>query len=131
MSAAGPVRVFVMEDHDVIRTALVASLGELGPFEVVGSSDRVLGTVDQLVETATDLALLDLHMPDGSGIDVCREARAAMPALRCVILTSREYPAASVAAREAGASAFLLKTARIHQLGAQLEEIMSGATRFD
>jgi two-component system, NarL family, response regulator DevR len=104
-----PIRVFLLDDHDLIRRGLHDLLDAQPDITVVGEAARVSEAVDRIPQLHPDVAILDLRLPDGSGVDVCRQVRAADPAVSCLILTSFDDRHALLAAIAAGASGFVLK----------------------
>ncbi|MCH8566430.1 response regulator transcription factor [Nesterenkonia sp. LB17] len=106
------IRVFLVDDHEIVRRG-IARLVDVEPeLEVVGESATVRGTLDRVQVTHPDVVVLDLHLPDGTGIDLCRSIRSAHPAIRCLILTADDDESARVAAVIAGASGHVLKSIR-------------------
>lgn len=105
-------RVFLVDDHEIVRWG-IAQIIEADPgLEVVGESGAVRGTLGRMAATSPDVVVLDVHLPDGSGIDLCRRIRSDHPEIRCLMLTAFDDDAASVAAVVAGASGYVLKTIR-------------------
>ena len=99
-----PYRLLVVDDHEVVRQGLVALLDRRAGFQVVAEA----GTVSEAIEAARrfrpDLVIMDIRLPDGSGIEACREIRAELPETRVVILTSFPDEEAVLSAIVAGAS---------------------------
>jgi len=104
-----PIRVFIVDDHELVRRGLMSLLDGTDDLEVVGEAATAAEARSRIRATAPDVALLDARLPDGSGIDVCRDARSAVPDLHCLILTSYDDDDALFAAVMAGASGYLLK----------------------
>ena len=105
----GTIRVYLLDDHTVVRRGLRAVL-ELEPdIDVVGESGTVAEAIPQILELAPDVAVLDGRLPDGHGIDVCRQVRSVDPQIRALILTSFDDDEALVNAILAGASGYVLK----------------------
>lgn len=105
-------RVFLVDDHEIVRRGLVELIDGERDLEVVGESGTVRGTVARIAATRPDVAVLDVHLPDGSGIDLCRVIRSDFPDLHCLILTAYDDDQASYAAVIAGASGYVLKDIR-------------------
>ena len=103
------IRVFILDDHELVRRGLIDLLSTTDDLVVVGEAATAAEARDRIVATMPDVALLDGRLPDGSGIDVCRDVRSQMPDLRCLILTSYDDDDALFAAVMAGASGYLLK----------------------
>ncbi|MCH8563653.1 response regulator transcription factor [Nesterenkonia sp. YGD6] len=103
------IRVFLVDDHEVVRRG-IAQLIDIEPgMEVVGESATARGSLGRVAATLPDVAVLDVQLPDGSGIELCRRIRSAHPEIPCLILTAYDDDAASIAAVVAGASGYVLK----------------------
>ena len=105
-------RVFLVDDHEIVRRGLVDLIDGERDLEVVGESATIRGTVSRIAATRPDVAVLDVRLPDGNGIDLCRVLRSEFPELRCLILTAYDDDQASYAAVIAGASGYVLKDIR-------------------
>jgi two-component system response regulator DevR len=125
------LRVLVVDDHDVVREGLIAMLQRRREFQVVGEA----GSVGEAIETAhrlqPDLVVLDLLMPDGSGIEACREIRSDHPETKVVMLTSYPDEEAVLSAIIAGASGYLLKQIRSQDLVSALLAVARGDSLLD
>ena len=104
-----PIRVYLLDDHEVVRQGLRALLESAGDIEVVGESGSAEEATSRIPALRPDVAVLDARLPDGSGIEVCRTIRAVDPAIRALILTSYDDDEALFAAIMAGASGYVLK----------------------
>jgi Response regulator containing a CheY-like receiver domain and an HTH DNA-binding domain len=104
------IRVFLVDDHEVVRRGIAQLVDAEPDLAVVGESDAVRGVLGRIAATRPDVAVVDVHLPDGSGIDLCQSIRSAHPGTRCLILTAYDDDAASVAAVTAGASGYVLRT---------------------
>lgn len=104
-------RVLLVDDHELIRNGLRRSFERQDDFEVVGEAGTVREAVHQAQELTPDVVIMDVRLPDGSGIDATRELRALFPALGIVVLTMYAGDEPLFAALEAGASAFIPKDA--------------------
>lgn len=102
-------RVFLLDDHEVVRRGIRDLLEAQDDLRVVGESGSAADAVREIMLCRPDVALLDARLPDGSGIDVCREALSAVPGMRALIFTSYSDARALQAAVLAGASGYLLK----------------------
>jgi DNA-binding NarL/FixJ family response regulator len=126
-----PLRLLVVDDHEVVRQGLVALIERREKFQVVAEA----GTVEEALEAARkyepDLVVMDVRLPDGSGIEACREIRAEFPATRVVMLTSYPDEEAVLSAIIAGASGYLLKQIRARDLVAALESVGRGESLLD
>lgn len=103
------IRVFIVDDHELVRRGLMSLLASTDDLEVVGEAGTAAEARERIRATAPDVALLDSRLPDGSGIDVCRDVRSAVPGLHCLVLTSYDDDEALFSAVMAGASGYLLK----------------------
>ena len=128
---SGPWRVMVVDDHEIVRRGLVRLLDRRPGFDVVAEAGTVAEAVAAARRTEPDIVVMDLHLPDGSGIDACRRIRAESPGVRVAILTIYPVEQAVRAAAEAGASAYLLKELRGRELVASLEAVGRGASLLD
>ena len=126
-----PLRLLVIDDHEVVRQGLVALIGRRPQFEVVGQAGTVAEAVAAAARFEPDLVVMDVRLPDGSGIEACRDIRAARPATRVVMLTSYPDEEAVLSAIIAGASGYLLKQIRGRDLVAALEAVGRGESLLD
>ena len=104
-----PVRIFLLDDHEIVRRGLRELFEAQDDFQVVGEASNADEAMTRVPPTRPDVAVLDVRLPGGSGIEVCRDLRAAMPELRCLMLTSFADDDALFSAVLAGASGYLLK----------------------
>jgi DNA-binding NarL/FixJ family response regulator len=104
-----PLRLLVVDDHEVVRQGLVALIDRREKFQVVAEAGTVEEALDAARRFQPDLVIMDVRLPDGSGIEACREIRAELPATRVVMLTSYPDEEAVLSAIIAGASGYLLK----------------------
>jgi DNA-binding NarL/FixJ family response regulator len=133
-SASPPARqlsLLIVDDHEVVRQGLVALLGRRPEFQVVGEAGTVAEAVAAARKFRPDLVVMDVRLPDGSGIEACREIRAEMPETRVVMLTSYPDEDAVLSAIVAGASGYLLKQVRARDLVAALEAVGRGESLLD
>jgi two-component system response regulator DevR len=110
--AEGMIRVFVVDDHELVRRGLLEVLVDAGDITIVGECATAAEAVRRIPRTGPDLVLLDVRLPDGSGIEVCREVRSRDPRIRVLMLTSYEDPEAVIASALAGAAGVALKQIR-------------------
>ena len=103
------LRVFLLDDHEVVRSGLRGLLEIEGDIEVVGEAGTVAEALARIPPTKPNVAVLDVRLPDGSGIEVCREIRSRWPEIACLMLTSYADDEALFAAIMAGAAGYLLK----------------------
>jgi two-component system, NarL family, response regulator DevR len=126
-----PVTLLVVDDHEVVRQGLVALLGRRPEFQVVGEAGTVAQAIDAARRFQPNLVVMDVRLPDGSGIEACREIRAELPDTRVVMLTSYPDEDAVLSAIVAGASGYLLKQVRARDLVAALEAVARGESLLD
>jgi DNA-binding NarL/FixJ family response regulator len=130
-AAERQLRLLVVDDHEVVREGLVAMLDRRPNFQVVAEAGTVAEAVDNARRFQPDLVIMDVRLPDGSGIEACRDIRAEMPQTRVVILTSYPDEEAVFSAIVAGASGYLLKQVRSRDLVAALEAVGRGESLLD
>jgi DNA-binding NarL/FixJ family response regulator len=121
----------VVDDHEVVRQGLVALLDRRDGFQVVAEAGTAADAVEQARRFRPDLVVMDVRLPDGSGIEACREIRSELPDTRVVMLTSYPDEDAVLAAIVAGASGYLLKQVRARDLVAALETVAAGGSLLD
>jgi two-component system, NarL family, response regulator DevR len=129
--AVRPITLLVVDDHEVVRQGLVALLGRRPGFQVVGEAGTVAEAIEGARRFQPDLVIMDVRLPDGSGIEACREIRADLPDTRVVMLTSYPDEDAVLSAIVAGASGYLLKQVRARDLVAALETVARGESLLD
>ena len=125
------LRLLVVDDHEVVRQGLVALLARRPNFQVVAEAATSAESIELARRFRPDLVVMDVRLPDGSGIEACREIRAEMPETRVVILTSYPDEEAVFSAIIAGASGYLLKQVRGRDLVAALEAVGRGESLLD
>ncbi len=106
------IRVALVDDHEIVRRGIADLLAADAGIEVVAEAGTIAQGLSRILATRPDVALLDVRLPDGNGIDLCRELRSQLDGIRCVILTAYDDDDALVAAVVAGASGYLLKDVR-------------------
>ena len=126
-----PLRLLVVDDHEVVRQGLVALIDRREKFQVVAEAGSVEEALDAARRFQPDLVIMDVRLPDGSGIEACREIRAELPATRVVMLTSYPDEEAVLSAIIAGASGYLLKQIRARDLVNALESVGRGESLLD
>ncbi len=126
-----PLRLLVVDDHEVVRQGLVSLLERREGFQVVAQAGTVAEAIDAARKYQPDLIVMDVRLPDGSGIEACREIRAEQPQVRVVILTSYPDEEAVFASIVAGASGYLLKQIRGRDLVGALEAVGRGESLLD
>jgi DNA-binding NarL/FixJ family response regulator len=125
------LRMLVVDDHEVVRQGLVSLLDRRSGFEVVAQAGSVAESIAQAARFEPDLVIMDVRLPDGSGIEACREIRAARPETRVIMLTSFPDEEAVLSAIIAGASGYLLKQIRGRELVSALEAVGRGESLLD
>lgn len=125
------IRVFLLDDHEIVRRGIADLLSAEAGLEVVGEAGSVAAAMARIPSARPDVAVLDARLPDGSGIDVCRDIRSANPEIRCVILTSYDDEDAVFAAVMAGASGYLLKEVRGSSLVEAIRQVAAGRSLLD
>ena len=126
-----PLTLLVVDDHEVVRQGLVSMLDRRPGFQVVAEAGTVAEAIEMARRFQPDLVIMDVRLPDGSGIEACREIRAELPETRVVMLTSYPDEEAVIAAIVAGASGYLLKQVRARDLVAALEAVGRGESLLD
>jgi len=125
------VRVFLLDDHEVVRRGLTDLLQAQGDIEVVGESGLAQEAARRIPALRPDVAILDARLPDGSGIDVCRDVRAVDSSIKGLILTSYEDDEALFAAIMAGAAGYVLKQIRGTDLVDAVRRVAAGQSLLD
>ncbi|MFL6141461.1 MAG: response regulator [Labedaea sp.] len=103
------IRVFLVDDHQIVRRGVADFMADEPDLEVVGEAASVAEALTRIPERRPDVAVLDVRLPDGNGVELCRELRSRMPELACLMLTSYADDEALFDAIMAGASGFVLK----------------------
>ncbi|TMM39782.1 MAG: response regulator transcription factor [Actinobacteria bacterium] len=125
------IRVFLLDDHEVVRRGLADLLQAEGDIEVVGESGSAVEATHRVPALRPHVAILDARLPDGNGIDVCRDVRAVDPSIKGLILTSYEDDEALFAAIMAGASGYVLKQIRGTDLVDAVRRVAAGQSLLD
>lgn len=129
--AQAPIRVFLLDDHEVVRRGLHDLLESEGDIEVVGESGSAKEAAARIPALRPDVAVLDGRLPDGSGIDVCREVRSVDPSIKALILTSYDDDEALFAAILAGAAGYVLKQITGNDLIDGVRRVAAGQSLLD
>jgi DNA-binding NarL/FixJ family response regulator len=124
-------RVFLLDDHEIVRRGLRELLEQEADFEIVGEAGTAEEAASRIPPTRPDVALLDVRLPDGDGIEVCREIRSAHPEIRCLMLTSFADDEALFSAIMAGASGYLLKQVKGNDLIDAIRRVGNGESLLD
>ena len=127
----GQIRVFLLDDHEVVRRGVRELLEAEADITVVGEADNAETAIARIPATRPDIALLDVRLPDGDGVDVCREIRSRDPAIACIMLTSFSDDEALFQAILAGASGYLLKQIRGTDIVDAVRRVAGGQSLLD
>src|SRR6185437_4208339 len=119
-------RVFVVDDHEIVRRGIADMIDAEHDLEVVGEASTAQQALSRVAATLPDVVVLDVRLPDGSGIDVCRSILSAHPQVRCLMLTAYDDDRASYAAVLAGASGYVLKDIRGQKLIEGIRAVAAG-----
>lgn len=125
------VKVFLVDDHEVVRRGLVDLLGADPELDVVGEAGSVAEAMARVPAARPDVAVLDVRLPDGNGIELCRDLLSRMPDLRCLILTSYTSDEAMLDAILAGASGYVVKDIKGMELARAVKDVGAGRSLLD
>jgi DNA-binding NarL/FixJ family response regulator len=125
------IRVYLLDDHEVVRRGVAATLDAEPDISVVGESGDAASAIEDIRRCEPDVAVLDVRLGDGSGIDVCRQISTEFPDIRSLILTSFDSDRAVVDAGLAGASGFVLKQIRSRELIDAIRGVAAGRKYLD
>ncbi|OII19242.1 response regulator [Curtobacterium sp. MCBA15_013] len=119
-------RVFLVDDHEIVRRGVADLIDAEPDLEVVGEAGTVRDTVGRVAATLPDVVVLDVRLPDGSGIDACRSVRSAFPDIACLMLTAYDDDRAMQAAILAGAAGYVVKDIRGQTLLEDIRRVAAG-----
>jgi two-component system, NarL family, response regulator DevR len=125
------LRIFLLDDHEVVRAGLRTLLETHEGFEVVGEASTAVEALSRIPPTRPDVAILDVRLPDGSGVEVCREIRSKHPEIACLMLTSYADDEALFASIMAGAAGYVLKQVGGNDLVESIRRAGSGESLLD
>lgn len=125
------IRVFLLDDHEIVRRGLADLIGLERDMEVVGEAGGAADALHRIPASRPDVAVLDVRLPDGSGVEVCREIRSTMPDVHCLMLTSYADDEALFDAIMAGASGYVLKEIRGNDLIDAIRQVAAGRSLLD
>jgi len=125
------IRILLVDDHEVVREGLRALLSRRAGFQIVGQAGSVAESIAEAHRMRPDIVVMDVRLPDGSGIEACREIREATPETKVIILTSYADDDAVFASILAGASGYVLKQTRGRALGDAIEAVARGESLLD
>ncbi|MGJ3558391.1 response regulator [Streptomyces sp. INA 01156] len=126
-----PIRVFLLDDHEVVRRGVHDLLNDEPDITVVGEAATAEQALVRVPALRPDVAVLDVRLPDGDGVTVCRELRSKMPDLACLMLTSFDDEEALLDSIMAGASGYVLKQIQGSDLVAAVRTVASGQSLLD
>lgn len=121
-------RVFLVDDHEIVRRGIAQLVDAEPDLDVVGEAGDIAEALRRIEATAPDVAVLDVRLPDGSGVDLCREVRSRHPQIACLMLTAYDDDEALRSAALAGASGYVLKDIRSAALVDAIRAIAAGRT---
>src|SRR5471032_3239872 len=125
------VRVFLLDDHEIVRRGVRELLEVEDDFEVVGEAGTAADAIARIPAASPDVAIIDMRLPDGNGVEVCREVRSNDPAVQCVVLTSFADDEALFDSIMAGAAGYLLKQIKGNDLVDAVRRVASGQSLLD
>jgi two-component system response regulator DevR len=125
------LKVFLVDDHEVVRRGLIDLLGSDPDLEIVGEAGTVAEALARVPAVRPDVAVLDVRLPDGNGIELCRDLLSALPDLRCLMLTSFTSDEAMLDAILAGASGYVIKDIKGLELAAAIKDVGAGRSLLD
>ena len=126
-----PTRVFLLDDHEIVRRGLAGLINAEDDMVVVGEASAAAEALGEIRRCEPDVAVLDVRLGDGNGIEVCREVRVEHPDLPCLILTSFADDQALLEAAMAGAAGYVLKEIRSNELIVSIRKVAAGAQLLD
>ncbi len=131
MAAPTTTRVFLLDDHELVRRGLRELIEAEADMEIAGEAGTAEEALRLIAAASPHVAVLDVHLPDGSGVEVCREIRSRHPEIVCIMLTSFADDEAIHAAIMAGASGYVLKQVRGNDLVGDIRRVAGGASLLD
>ncbi|MBO8189340.1 response regulator [Streptomyces spirodelae] len=131
MPENGRTRVYLVDDHEIVRRGVRDMLAADSGVEITGEAGTAADALSGIAEARPDVAILDVRLPDGSGIEVCREVRSRDESIRCLMLTSYADDEALLASVVAGASGYVLKGLSGSELVQAVHAVAAGASLLD
>jgi DNA-binding NarL/FixJ family response regulator len=125
------IRVFLLDDHEIVRRGLADLLDDHPDLEVVGEAGRAAEALAAVEACSPDVAVLDIRLEDGDGVEVCRDIRSAYPEVACLMLTSFPDDRAAIDAARAGAAGYVLKRVGTDELVTAIRKVAAGAQLLD
>jgi DNA-binding NarL/FixJ family response regulator len=126
-----PIDVFLLDDHEIVRAGIRSLIEDDGSVRVVGEASTAAEALERIPVAKPRVAVLDVRLPDGSGIEVCREVRSSHPEVACLMLTSFSDDHALLDAVLAGASGYVLKEVRGSDLMGDIRKVATGHSLID
>ncbi|MDQ1597624.1 MAG: two-component system, NarL family, response regulator DevR [Microbacteriaceae bacterium] len=120
------IRVFLVDDHEIVRRGIADLINAENDLEVVGEAATARAARGRIAATRPDVAVLDVQLPDGNGVDLCRDIRSSDSDVKCLMLTAYDDDAASYASVLAGASGYVLKDIRAQGLVDGIRRVAAG-----
>jgi two-component system, NarL family, response regulator DevR len=130
-SGADVIGVFLLDDHEIVRRGVRELLESNDDMEVVGEAGTAEEALARIPATRPDVAVLDVRLPDGNGVEVCREVRSRLPDVQCLMLTSFSDDEALIDAIMAGAAGYVLKQIRGNDLADAIRRVARGESLLD
>ena len=130
-STSEPVKVFLLDDHEIVRRGVRDMLEAEGDIKVIGEAGTASSALARIPALRPDVAVLDVRLPDGDGVTVCREIRSRMPEVACLMLTSFADDDALMDAVMAGAAGYVLKQIRGTDLVGAVRTVATGQSMLD
>jgi DNA-binding NarL/FixJ family response regulator len=125
------VRIFLVDDHEIVRRGIADLFDDEEGFQVVGQASTVNEALAKVPTSGADVAILDVRLPDGNGVELCRDLRSQLPDLHCLMLTSFADDEALLNAIMAGASGFVLKQVLGTDLVSAVRTVGAGGSLMD
>lgn len=125
------ITVFLVDDHEVVRRGVAASLSDEPDITVVGEAASVAHAKARIPALRPDVVLLDLRLPDGNGVELCRDLLSALPGLKCLMLTAHTEERAMLDAVLAGASGYIVKDLKSGSLAPVIRQVAAGQSLLD
>ncbi|NNN11891.1 MAG: response regulator transcription factor [Acidimicrobiaceae bacterium] len=125
------IRVFLVDDHEVVRWGISSLVDAEDDLQVTGEAGSVQEALARIASARPDVALLDVRLPDGDGIELCREIRSTYPGVACLMLTSHSDDEALFSSILAGASGYLLKQIKLGDLVDGIRRVAGGESLLD
>jgi two-component system response regulator DevR len=125
------ITVFLVDDHEVVRRGVADLIEEAENLTVIGQASSVSQALARIPALRPDIAVLDVRLPDGNGVELCRELRSALPDLNCLMLTSYTDEQAMMDAILAGAGGYVIKDIKGMQLVDAVRQVGSGRSLLD